>query len=249
MRTAKQFYSNPKNRELVRSTSYNRLSRMGKIPEGSRIESGRMAGWYGRHEETEGATPSHEEAPRAVDHKGWFLDSFEEDTACGLVVRVRIPRRRARDERIEADEEGTFSRVRFMEGVRSTWGTDYVSRKSRDLHDTPRDCAVSADEEARAYAEESREADAKYHAEEETKTLRDQIKEDRREIAEIVAERREIKRQAVPDLFREAIPAPRANALCRAISARVGDLKESIAKAQKRIEALENNFWFSVERG
>lgn len=247
MLTAKQYYVNPKNRELAHSASYNRLRRIGTAPEGGRIESGRMAGWYMRHEDTDNSTPSHEVAPRAVKHTGWYLDSLQGDTACGLVVRVRIPRKRAKQERIEADEEGTFSRVRFLEGVRDTWGSDYVSRKSRDLHDNERDCALAADREAEIYAEASREADAKFQAEEEIASLRNQVKEDRREIAQIVAERREIKRQAVPDLFREAIPAPKAHALCRAISARVGTLKEAISNAQKRIGALENNFWLSVE--
>ena len=241
MKTATVYYSNPKNRELVKS-KYNRLSRIGEPSGAFTISEGRNKGWVSSHE-VDGSRTSHEVAPRAVQHTGWFVDSSEDETACGIVVTVRIPRRRARLDKVAADENGTFTRVRFVEGIRDTSGNDIVSRLSRDLHDDERDAAVSADSEAKYHAEECREYDAEYQAEMEIEEARGEIKAARVEVLAILHERKTINQT---NLFHETPFRGEVPAVCRAIRSQVSALLARVAELRARIDTLESDYWAAV---
>jgi hypothetical protein len=253
MRTASQYYANPKNREKARS-EFHHLDRIGTPPESSRIQKGpedkrapRLDGWVGVHGEFPESRTADKVAPRAVDHNGWYTNSCQDETVCGIVVTVRIPRNRAKAERIPATDGDGFARVRFLEGIREPWGSDVVSRKSSDLHDDECAAARGADREAEIWAEEERDDDAKFQAETQIGEAKAEIKSARVEISEILAERKALQRRTVPDLFRESAPMGEVSALCRALSKQVGSLLEGIKKNRGRIAELQGNYWFSVE--
>jgi hypothetical protein len=245
MITATAYYSSPKNRELVKASQYARLNRIGKVPEAFRIKEGRNKGWIGSYHESDNSRTSHEVAPRAVKHTGWFVDSFESATACGIVVTVRIPRRRARLDKVAADEVGTFTRVRFVEGIREQWGNDIVSRLSRDLHDDERDAAVSADSEAQAFADACRDSDAKFQAEREIEEAKGEIKATREEVKAILSERKIINQT---NLFHETPFRGEVPAVCRAIRSQVSQGLARVAKLRERIETIESDYWQAVAR-
>jgi hypothetical protein len=245
MKTAATYYSNLKNRELAKSAKYNRLLRLGKMPDTFQIKEGRLSGWVCTSQEPDECRTSHDVAPRAVQHTGWFVNSFEDETAYGIVISVRIPRKRAGLDKVAADESGTFTRVRFVEGVRDSWGNCFLSRKSSDLHDDERDAAASADSEAESHAEECREGDAKYQAEREIEEAREEIKSTRAEVLAILHERKTINQT---NLFEDRTFRREVSAVCRAIRSQVSALLARVSKLRARVETLEGNYWAAVER-
>ena len=252
MKTATQYYTSPKNRENAKS-KYRRLDRIGTPPEGFRIQKGpedkrapRLDGWVGAHTEFPGSVTV-DKVGRCGTFGAWYTNSFQDETVCGIVVTVRIPRKRAKAERIPATDGDGFTRVRYLEGIREPWGADVVSRKASDLHDDEMSAARSADREAEIWAEEARDGDAKYQAKQQIETAKAEIKTARVEISEILAERKALQRQTIPDLFRPALPLENVSALCRALAKQVGALLEGIEKNRARIAKLQANYWSAVE--
>lgn len=251
---AATYYKNPKNREKV-SLLWNRLARIGNAPEVFRVratpENRRPAleNWIGIEEKfSPFSEPSHEVAPRSVQHAGWYVNSFEDETVRGLVLQVRIPRKRAKSEKVESESnysrEGTFTRVRYLEGCTSNSDFEYFSRSSSDLHDNARDCAVGADSAAESLAEELKEWDAKYQAEQQIEEAKAGIKTDREEVKEILSERRTINQA---NLFQEVPFRGEVSAVCRALRSQVSALLKRIEKNRARIEKLQDDFWASAE--
>lgn len=103
-------------------------------------------------------TDANEARPRTrrLEHGGWFMDSFQEDKVIGVVVKIRIPRRRSRSEGIVRGEDHV-SRVRYSAGMRSTMDGFCMTR--RGLHEDEIDAAYEADSAAERYAEDCRDAE------------------------------------------------------------------------------------------
>lgn len=175
-------------------------------------------------------------ALRAIDNHGWYTDFFQDGCIYACAVQVRIPRRLAKFENVQEGEYGVWqksmTRVRWMEATAHTdWDQILISRRSSDLHDTLEECIRSADRVAKLAAEEAREEDQKFHAEQQIEEKREEVKSVRAQLLEALAARREA---SAPD------------ALCRVLRSWVAERLAEIRKARKRIALLEREPWQAV---
>jgi hypothetical protein len=102
-----------------------------------------------------------------MDHTGWYTDDFSNGTIIGVVVSFRHP------QDINPDNE---SHIFYMAGTKhSDW--DGVTVYTRHTYQTEREAARRADKIAEREAEECREEDQKYHAEQKIEELKTEYHE------------------------------------------------------------------------
>lgn len=119
---------------------------------------------------------------RRLDHKGWFMDHFQEDTVLGVVVTVRIPRRRAKSEGLEADGSG-FTRIRYVPGYRTSYDGFCMARTTMD---DLMDAGYAADTLAECGATECRDASVKDMVAQELSAIKEQIAELRGKVSRLI---------------------------------------------------------------
>lgn len=174
------------------------------------------------------------EAMRILNHQGWYTDSFMDGVIYACAVEVRVPRRRAKREGVEHDDRGQgegCTRVRWVAATEhSDW--DQICIDRNNLHDTLRDAILEADSVAKRSAEIDREADAKDQAEQRIVDLQQEIEDSQADIARFRAELGLLCEQHV--VARQALKE------------RIQQEDQAIAKAQRRIDELEADFWKAV---
>jgi hypothetical protein len=160
-------------------------------------------------------------APRRVDNRGWYADSFQNDVIRGSVTRIRGAR---------------FTLYAPVTGCTGWDGTihhladaERVPRGSdEDIHQQAiRDAAATADRCAEIEAEQAREDDIKDRAEQAIKEERGNMAEARRTFGALAVELR-----AMP-----ALPP----AMCRTIRDRLETCRASVRASVARIRALQSN--------
>ena len=160
---------------------------------------------------------SHDIAPRAVRHAGWYCDHHQSGLIRGAVVQ--IPAR------------GGVPRY-----YAATYCTDWdaITIRLDDWSNEPEDCAYRADECARIEAEESREAYAKDQAEQDIEQAREAIHATNKEARELI---REIK----------AAGAAFSPAICAALRGRLSDYLAARRAQFRIIEQRQADYWTAVE--
>lgn len=253
MLTAKEFWTTAKREELsayklssaARSfPGYipDRLHRMGHArPTGPLIVNGAHEGFVFHEKWPEGMNymrscrkGGDREAQRALDHNGWYTDSFYDGVIYACAVEIRVPRRRAKREGVESESiytQGQPTRVRWVEATEhSGWDQILISR--RDIHDDLRDAILGADGTAEYAAEEEREYEAKDLAQLRIDELEAEIKESEGIVApcraqlETLCESHETARTVIIE--------------------RIADEEASITKAKAKIESLKADPWSAV---
>lgn len=160
---------------------------------------------------------SHDIAPRAVRHTGWYCDQQQSGVIRGAVVQ--IPAR------------GGVPRY-YAATYCTEW--DGVTVHLDDWSDELEDSAYRADECARIEAEESREAYAKDQAETDIEQAREDIRATNKQARELI---REIK----------AAGAAFSPAICAALRDRLADFLAERRRQFRIIEKRQADYWTAVE--
>jgi hypothetical protein len=150
---------------------------------------------------------------------GYYSDNFAEGTCIGFVVQ--LPARHGVSQ--------------YIPGVRMT-DSDGVTLYPLDASDNVEDAARSSDHYAERLAEDAREQDAQYQAEQQIENAKETIEDARASRRSIVAAMRQARATSVD--------APRV--LCDVLRKELSDLKRSSRKAYKRIQTLTDNYWEAV---
>lgn len=186
--------------------------------------------------------------PRA-DHNGWYLDDdFQDETAEGIVYRIRVQRRG----HYKAGETGT--RVRYIAGIKDPHneGPAMLQLGETDWHDDLDDAFRDADGMAEKYAEREREYQAAWRLGNEAADLLNTAADDREECKKLVREINALKGK------QDAAAMPE---ICSTLRARVKKLrsriKSGVEKAKEIIddvnswsqEAFDNGFKDTLNKG
>ena len=167
-------------------------------------------------------------ALQCLDHTGWYTDSFQDGCQYAAAVKVRVPRRRAKLENVMEGRYGlwneSFTRVRWVEAIAHTYW-DCISIDRCTLHDTLGDAIRAADCVAGREAEDARDEDAKYQAEQQIQAKREEIAQARATLKRVLGARKRLA-MAVPEV-------------CEDLASYVSDQLQEIRKARKRIALLE----------
>lgn len=160
-------------------------------------------------------------APRRIEHRGWFADSFQDAVIRGSVTRIRGAR---------------FTLYVPVTGCTGWDGTNHyladaerVPRGSseEDHQRAIRDAAATADHYAELEAEQAREDSIKDQAEQAIERERETIREQRAAVHALAAELRDT----------PALPP----AICQTITEAIKTWREQTHASVKRIRDLTNN--------
>ena len=165
-----------------------------------------------------------DEVRKSIRHTGWYLDNDQITGTCRGIV-YRLPARKGKNQ--------------FIAGHYQNDNDEVVLNLSK-VFDDEYEVARYADQLAERYAEESREYYAKDQAEQETIMLHEEIAECRIKIQKLIKEFKQITKAF--DVNCTTYPV-----LKDAINSKLKDLLRQRTKAFKRIVALHDNFWLSVE--
>jgi hypothetical protein len=155
-----------------------------------------------------------------MDHTGWYMDSFQDQLACGHVYQLP-----ARD-----------GETQYLPAVADPHNTDCAWVDFSDVRSELRDAVRAADRMAEIFAEEEREYEAKSRAESRIEEIADEIKDLYTGYRALRREMR-LNRAAVQTL-------PLVEQLSKAEWSRV---KTRIQRLQKERTKLQENYWYSVE--
>lgn len=151
-------------------------------------------------------------------HSGWFLDSFQEDTARGAVYQLP-----AKD-----------GRERYLAAILDPFNDGPAMVEVDAIAEDEDTAARWADQLAEVYAEAEREYHAKDEAEQQAEHCRETIRAARERHSLLTRDLRQTRHSLTPLLLDEA----------RASLAR---LRRAARKARERIRELEENYWAAVE--
>lgn len=177
-----------------------------------------------------------DEITSAVEHTGWFTDNFQDETVRGAVWQ--LPTRN--------------HELQFVYGYVDPWNDDsaFISFEivTQDLSDMPdlmsyygnepkdweacRSAALYADQMAQLMAEESRENDAKFQAEQQIETLHEQAKD-------------------AIEAFHDLKPSAREkqdSVVCTLIHKELMSMRETVSESIRRIKELKDDPWSAVPR-
>lgn len=170
----------------------------------------------------DGEEISRQEHSRAVDNHGWYMDSFQDDVAVPVVVQIPARNREPQ----------------YIPGIRFTGQDGYIVYPlARDRETDKLEAARAADHYAEQYAEEAREDNAKYQAEQDIEDLKEQIEDAKTKIIALFTEFRKARKLGVASEF---------PTLCATIRQQIRSERHSIDKARKRIDTLTDNYWEAV---
>jgi hypothetical protein len=157
---------------------------------------------------------SHDDVPsRLVDHKGWYIDSFQQETICGQVYQ--LPARDGKPQYVPAfsDKCGEGSVIDF-----------------HNITDNLSDAVRWSDTMAEHAAESAREYELKDRAEQRIAEITDELKEARNELHALIHE-----------LKQTVISAN--GSVCHVLRSHIASTRESMHKLYKLREKLKENYW------
>ena len=156
----------------------------------------------------------------------WYADNMQHELITPAVVFIRNPKASNDD-----DRDNAGAHIQFMPAI--YWSDCDSATVYADVYDCMNQAAHAANRCAERVAEEGREEDAKYRAEEDIRTYREMIHEINRDALELIKELK-----AHPEVYTAPIR--------KAIKSTLNDLMNQRAKAFKNIENLEENYWKAV---
>lgn len=156
----------------------------------------------------------------------WYADNRQQELITPAVVFIRNPKALNDD-----DRDNAGAHIQFMPAI--YWSDCDCATVYTDIYDCMNQAAHAANRYAERVAEDGREEDAKYRAEEDISNSRALIHEINRDALELI---RELK----------AHPEGYAAPICKAIKSTLNDLMDQRAKAFQNIEKLEENYWNAV---
>lgn len=170
------------------------------------------------------ATPAHDAVRFRDHHTGWYCDNFQDSLAVGLCLEIpgiqydaeTCPGKPCGD---ECDHVGAST---YRAAVADPWNDGAVLVDNGDTFDNIEACAYAADALAGRYAEDGRDDDAKFQAEQQIESAVEDIHRIRREYSRLLA-------------------------LDDAVGARLrSDKRAEVSAEIKRIRELRNNYWSAV---
>ena len=152
-------------------------------------------------------------------HTGWYLDSFQSETAHGIVLQLP-----ARD-----------GKPVWLHGVADPYNSNsgMVALEAHEWTDVKEDAARWSDRMAEIYAEVSREADSKDQAERQIETARERI-----------AALREDLLSTIRDTRTSLNLKPK---VCEAVRIRIKAMHVEMNECRRRIVILTDSPWLSVK--
>jgi hypothetical protein len=163
---------------------------------------------------------------RCIDHKGWFINEFQDEVFRGVVYQL----------------PGRDGRARYLAGYEDPWNApaaflslDIIegAQHCEDDNDAKRDAAISADEIARIFAEREREFQEVANARNRFDEIPDEITGIRDDVRKLCAQMRKARKACagleVPDL-------------CAAIRADVRSLLKDVEKLRGERAKLESYY-------
>lgn len=160
-------------------------------------------------------------APRRVDNRGWFADSFQDAVIRGSVTRIRGARFTLYVPVTSCSEwDGTAHHMQDAERVPR--GSDEAAHAEAIA-----DAAATADRRAELEAEQARDDSTKDQAEQAIESERETIREQRAAVHALAAELR-----STP-----ALPP----AICQTITQAIKTCREQVRRSVARIRALNDN--------
>jgi hypothetical protein len=156
----------------------------------------------------------------------WYADNMQHELITPAVVFIRNPKALNDD-----DRDNAGAHIQFMPAI--YWSDCDSATVYADVYDCMNEAAHAANRYAERVAEEGREEDAKYRAEEDIKTHREMIHELNREALPLIAELK-------------AHPEGYAEPICKVIKNTLNDIMYQRAKAFQNIEKLEDNYWNAI---
>lgn len=161
-----------------------------------------------------------------IDHNGWYTDSFEGETLIGVVLCFTRGGSSGMEGNDNLNETKPKGRVIYMAGTRhSDW--DGVTL-DLDTTDDPITAARWADSMAERAAEEYREEDEKFQAEQKAEECREEIAAARKKCLALLRDMRPIRKGL--------IGAPES--ICTALRERVQEYREDIANWRNELGEL-----------
>jgi len=176
------------------------------------------------------ATPLQDISRRAYDYTGYYADNFQGELVRPYIVKIKTSR-------------GAFI-CPAVDYSDSDQATIYISRGQlapNDPQELTHECAIGdaayiADIIAERLADEGREYDAQYQAEQQAGDLKEGNKQAIKEARELIAAIREQRRYS-------NILTP----ICELLTDKLRQLRARIQRNNARIAALNNNYWLAVE--
>ena len=171
-------------------------------------------------------------SPRAYDYTGYFADSFQHEIIKPYIVKIKAGKKGVFICPAIAYSESDVAIIYFSQG-------QFAPNDGENLENQGAiyDAARRADSIAEREAEQGREADAQFQAEQMRDDLAEQISEARK-MARALIVAIKAQRRAGIDL---------AGAICDALTDKLREYRAEIISARERREALKGNFWLSVE--
>ena len=152
----------------------------------------------------------------SLGHTGWYVDNFQDSLTRGIVLQ--LPSRNGKPLYFAACTDPWNRNCGIIENY---------------LYDEKDGAARAADQLAGRYAEDSREDDLKQMAEREIETLKDSVKNIRKEIRSLVAG---IRQSSV------------SNVVCEQLRGDVRRLRQQVREKLARIEKVESEPWVLIPR-
>jgi hypothetical protein len=167
---------------------------------------------------------------RAFHYSGYYADSFGCELVSAYIVRIKTKKGFFIAPAI-AYSDSDMAKIYLSDG-------QFCSKdeNSQDYYDTAYQAARWADCYAEKLADDGRECDAKFQADEQSEGLRDDNKaalKAARALIQAIRDQRAIGQIVTP--------------ICDALMAEIRSLRRSIRANNERINALKNNYWLSVE--
>ena len=171
-------------------------------------------------------------SPRRFQYTGYYADSFQHEIVKPYIVKIKAGRRGVFICPAIAYSECDDATIYFSQG-------QFAPNDGENLENQGAiyDAARRADSIAEREAEQGREADAQFQAEQIRDDLAEQITEARK-MARALIVAIKAQRRAGIDL---------AGAICDALTDKLREYRREIISARKRREALKDDFWLSVD--
>jgi len=210
-------------------------------PEFKAYGSARMQWIEDWREEFDDATDAHDATTRRrmIDHTGWYLDNSQHETTCGVVLRIATECTGCggagfvgEDNDTCADCDGEGRTFTYAAAVKDPYNTHSVLVDREQVYDDIDECARQADCLTERFAEDAREDDAKFQAEQQLESAIEAIASARKEHSKLIG--------AVLK-FRDG---SYDNAACTAQRA---GLRSEVAAQARRIKKLRAEPWTAVE--
>jgi hypothetical protein len=150
-------------------------------------------------------------------HEGWYVDNFRDETTHGIVLQLP-----SRD-----------GKPLYVPACSDPWNDGCCTADFHSTTDTLRDAMHAADGMAERYAEDAREDDAKFQAEQQIEDKRSEICDARKLASLLVADLR---------TAGHTLPPSTRNV----VRSRIRALRSEVERAHERIVKLTENYWEAV---